>query len=142
MRLNTISFTILSSVSLVLPCTLHAQQRTAAPAEFVEWLPVTEADQQAKSPVVDKDAGAEVLSSRVHVSDEYLSGGGLQRVLYHYVRVKVFNAGAKQNIGTICRIANQAGSTMSPGGPSSRTARFSNSTARPCTNGIWSVPAV
>ena len=102
MRMKTISFTILSSVlSLVLPCTLHAQQRTLSPAEFVEWLPITDSDKQAKSPVVDKDAGAEVPLSRVHVSDEYLSGGGLQRVLYHYVRVKVFNAGAKEKVGTI-----------------------------------------
>jgi hypothetical protein len=80
---------------------LDAQQRTPAPSEFVEWLPITDADRQAKSPVVDKDAGAEILLSRVHVSDEYLSSGDLQRVLFHYVRVKVFNSSAKEKVGTV-----------------------------------------
>jgi hypothetical protein len=123
MRLKPILFSMFSVISLVLPCTFHAQQRTPNPAEFIEWLPITDADNQAKNPVVDKDAGAEVLLSRVHVSDEYLSGGGLQRVLYHYVRVKVFNASAKEKIGTIDLpyrepggIVNVAGRTIKPDG--------------------------
>lgn len=102
---------------------LNAQQRTPPPAEFIEWLPITDSDKQAKSPVVEKDAGAEVLLSRVHVSDEYLNGGGLQRVLYHYVRVKVFSSSAKEKIGTIDLpyrepggIVDVAGRTIKPDG--------------------------
>jgi hypothetical protein len=102
MRLRPIAFSFFSAVaSIALPCILNAQQRTPPPAEFVEWLPISDSDRQAKSPVVEKDAGAEILLSRVHVSDEYLNGGGLQRVLYHYVRMKVFNSSAKEKVGTV-----------------------------------------
>src|SRR5215831_6806931 len=79
---------------------LHAQQRTLAPPEFVNWLPISDAERQLKEPVVEKDAGAEVLLWRVHVVDEY-EGIDLQRVLYNYVRVKVFNAKGKEKTGTV-----------------------------------------
>ena len=77
-----------------------AQQRTVAPPEFIDWLPVPDSDRQLKSPIVEKDAAAEVLLWRVHVVDEYLSVD-LQRVLYHYVRLKVFDAKGKDNVGTV-----------------------------------------
>ena len=79
---------------------LAAQQRTAAPPEFAGWIPISDAERQMKSPVVEKDAGAEILLWRVHVVDEYL-GDDLQRVLYHYIRLKVFDAKGKEKTGTV-----------------------------------------
>jgi hypothetical protein len=52
-----------------------AQQKTPPPGEFVQWLPITDSERQMKGPLVDKDAGAEILLWRVHVVDEYLSVG-------------------------------------------------------------------
>src|SRR6267142_1574221 len=99
-----------------------AQPRTLAPPEFVEWLPVTDAERQLKSPVVEKDAGAEILLWRVHVVDEYLSSN-LQRVLYHYIRLKIFNAKASEKTGTVDLpfsdrdgILDVAGRTIKPDG--------------------------
>ena len=54
------------------------------------------------APAVEKDAGAEVLLWRVHVSDEFESGGqDLQRDFYHYVRVKVFSEKGKEQAATV-----------------------------------------
>ena len=80
---------------------LQAQQKTMAPAEFVSWLPVTDAERQLKAPAVDKDAGAEILQWRVRVVDEILSSGDLQRVLYNYIRVKVFDEKGKIAASTV-----------------------------------------
>src|SRR5215813_14721093 len=77
-----------------------AQGRTSAPPEFVEWLPITDADRALKASTVEKDAGAEILLWRVHVVDEYLSAD-LQRVLYHYIRLKIFDASGKEKVGTV-----------------------------------------
>ena len=57
-------------------------------------------ERELKSSVIEKDAGAEILQWRVHVVDEYLSTG-LQRVLWHYVRLKVFDANGKEKAGTV-----------------------------------------
>ena len=46
----------------------RAQQRTMAPSDFVNWLPITDADRQLKAPLVEKDAGAEVLEPLVPVT--------------------------------------------------------------------------
>jgi hypothetical protein len=54
-----------------------------------------------KSPVVDPNAGAEVLVWRVHVVDELLSNSDLQRVLYHYVRLKIFDQKGAEKVATI-----------------------------------------
>jgi Domain of Unknown Function with PDB structure (DUF3857) len=78
-----------------------AQQKTLAPADFVAWLPVSDAERQLKTPTVEKDAGAEVLFYRVHVVDELLSSYDVQRVFYHYVRLKVFDEKGKEKAGTI-----------------------------------------
>src|SRR5581483_9977178 len=79
-----------------------AQQKTNAPSEFVSWLPVTDAERALKSPMVEKDAGAEVLVWRVHVVDELLGNNrDLQRVFYHYVRLKIFNEKGKEDTSTI-----------------------------------------
>ena len=78
-----------------------AQQRTMAPSDFVNWLPITDADRQLKAPLVEKDAGAEVLEWRVHIVDELLSNTDFQRVLYHYVRLKIFDEKGKEKAATI-----------------------------------------
>jgi hypothetical protein len=79
-----------------------AQQKTVAPPEFVAWLPVSAAEQQLKAPKVETDAGAEVLLWRVHVVDELLgSNADLQRVFYHYVRLKIFDDKGKEKAATI-----------------------------------------
>jgi len=77
-----------------------AQQRTDAPPEFSNWLPISDSDRQLKNSSVEKDAAAEILLWRVHVVDEYLSVG-LQRVFYHYIRLKVFDANGKEKLGTV-----------------------------------------
>jgi len=77
-----------------------AQQRTQAPPEFVDWLAIADSDRALKTSVVEKDTGAEILLWRVHVVDEYLSMG-LQRVLYHYVRLKIFDANGREKAGTV-----------------------------------------
>ena len=79
----------------------RAQQKTLAPADFTAWLPITDAERALKAPRVEKDAGAEVLFYRVHVVDELLSGYDVQRVFYHYVRLKVFDEKGKEKAGTI-----------------------------------------
>src|SRR5262249_22164915 len=63
-----------------------------------------------------------VLLWRVHVVDEYVSQD-LQRVFYHYVRVKVFNDKGKQQVGTVDlpytepgRITDVAGRTIKADG--------------------------
>jgi hypothetical protein len=64
------------------------------------WLPITDAERQMSQPVVDKNAGAEVLQWRVHVVDEATSDG-VDRSLYHYVRLKIFNQQGVDKAATI-----------------------------------------
>jgi len=94
---------LLSALTIgLLSITAAGQQKTAAPPEFVSWLPVTDAQRNLKSASVEKDAGAEVLIWRVHVVDELLGNNrDLQRVFYHYVRVKVFDEKGKEDTSTI-----------------------------------------
>ncbi len=66
----------------------------------VSWLPITEAERSLKAPLVEKDAGVEALFWRVHVIDEF-KGQDLERVLYHYVRLKVFDEKGKERAATI-----------------------------------------
>ncbi len=54
-----------------------------------------------KGPQVDKDAGVEALFWRVHVRDEVMGGQDLQRVFYHYVRLKIFDEKGKEQAATI-----------------------------------------
>jgi hypothetical protein len=70
------------------------------PAINVGWLPVTEAERQLLSPMVEPGAGVEALFWRVHVLDE-LMGSSWQRVLHHYVRLKVFNEEGRNKAATI-----------------------------------------
>ncbi|HUI58113.1 MAG TPA: DUF3857 domain-containing protein [Bryobacteraceae bacterium] len=66
----------------------------------IAWDPVTDAERQSRAPVVDKEAGVEALFWTVHVQDE-LRGSDLQRVLYHYIRLKVFDEKGKEKAATI-----------------------------------------
>jgi Domain of Unknown Function with PDB structure (DUF3857)/Transglutaminase-like superfamily len=67
----------------------------------IAWLPITDAEREMKAPVVEKDAGVEALFWRVHVRDEVMAGQELQRVFYHYVRLKVFDEKGKEKAATI-----------------------------------------
>jgi hypothetical protein len=90
------------TLPFLLPSIALAQQRTPSPPEFVSWLPVSDAERAVTSPAVDKTAGAEVLLWRVHVVDELLSDNReLQRVFYHYIRLKIFDEKGKEKASTI-----------------------------------------
>ena len=93
-----------------------AQQKTMAPADFIAWLPISDAERQLKAPAVEKDAGAEVLFWRVHIVDEVLSSYDVQRVLYHYVRLKVFDEKGKEKAGTIDLTYGDRGGIMDVSG--------------------------
>lgn len=67
----------------------------------VAWLPITDAERNMKAPVVEKDAGVEAIFWRVHVRDELLGSRELQRVFYHYVRLKIFDEKGKEKASTI-----------------------------------------
>ncbi len=54
-----------------------------------------------KNPAVEKDAGVEALFWRVHVMDEFPGNQDIQRVLYHYIRLKIFNEKGKAEAATI-----------------------------------------
>jgi hypothetical protein len=87
-------------LAFVLSLPLLAQQRTPAPPEFAAWPPLSDAERSLKAPVVEKDAGAEILQWRVHVVDEY-TGEDLQRVSYNFIRLKIFDEKGKEKAATI-----------------------------------------
>jgi hypothetical protein len=109
---------------LLLAPVAAAQQRTQAPPEFTDWLPLSDAEREMKAPSVEKDAGAEVLLWRVHVVDELLGDNrDFQRVFYHYIRLKVFDEKGKERASTINleyrepgAILDVAGRTIRPDG--------------------------
>ena len=87
------------------------------------WLPITDAERNMITPVVDKDAGVEALFWRVHVRDELKGGGDLQRSFYHYVRLRIFDEKGKEQAATIdlpfgdkTSIQNVAGRTIKADG--------------------------
>jgi hypothetical protein len=100
-RISVRRVLIHAAVTLLSGSRIPAQQKTPAPPEFVTWPPITPAEQQTNRPVVDPNAGAEVLTWRVHVVDELLSNRDLQRVLYHYVRLKIFDEKGVEKAATI-----------------------------------------
>jgi hypothetical protein len=97
---NTPPFISLFAISLLLFSSSLAIAAQAIAVD-VAWLPVTEAERNMKAPVVEKDSGVEALFWRIHVMDEVLGGQDLQRVLYHYVRLKVFDEKGKAKAATI-----------------------------------------
>ena len=54
-----------------------------------------------QSPAVEKNAGAEVLFWHVHLVDEVLGHRDIQRVFYHYIRMKVFSDAGKEQVSTV-----------------------------------------
>ena len=88
------------------------------------WLPVTDAERSLASPVVEKNAGVEALFWTIHVQDEMSSDGrGYERVLNHYVRLKVFDEKGKEKAATLdipfeekINILNLAARTIKPDG--------------------------
>src|SRR5690349_17462366 len=88
--------TMLFSASAFAQATNHF-----APAEFQDWPQITDAEKQMRSPLVEKDAGAEVLVWKAYVVDEFLSLSTLQRVYYNYIRLKVFDERGKEQAATI-----------------------------------------
>ena len=88
----------------------------------VEWLPVTDEERNLKAPKIDPEAGGEALFWRVHIVDEDTITRP-QTVLYHYLRIKIFDQrGAKaqgtQDIPFAGRrsIVDVAGRTIKPDG--------------------------
>src|SRR5688572_22511480 len=65
------------------------------------WLPITDAERQMSAPKVDPSAGVEAIFWRVHLADEIQGGQTLQRVLHHYVRLKVFTEAGKEKATTV-----------------------------------------
>ena len=89
----------------------------------IEWPSVTDAELALTSPLTDKDAGAEVIFWRVHVMDEVMGSSDIRSVLYHYVRIKIFNDRGREQQSTIdipyagkTGIQGVAGRTIKPDG--------------------------
>jgi hypothetical protein len=89
---------------------------------ITQWLPVTDEERNLKAPKIDPEAGAEALFWRVHIVDEF-NGRDPQTVLYHYLRIKIFDErGAKahgtQDIPFFGKrsILDVAGRTIKPDG--------------------------
>jgi transglutaminase-like putative cysteine protease len=93
--------TLCNSVVFVLLAAGAVQVLGQTAAIDIAWLPVTDAERNMKAPVVEKGAGVEALFWRVHVRDEVLGGRDLERVYYHYVRLKVFDEKGKEKASTI-----------------------------------------
>jgi hypothetical protein len=116
----TLRSSSLFAIAFALP--LLAQQKTSAPPEFIAWPPISDADRAQKAPMVEKDAGAEILQWRVHVVDEF-TGQDLQRVSYNFIRLKIFDEKGKEKAATIDlpyrepgRILDVAGRTIKADG--------------------------
>ncbi len=117
LRLNAQNLLKLALILAALPCAL------AQPLGVdVAWAPVTDAELKTTSPVVDKNAGVEALFWRVYVMDE-TRGEDIERIMYHYVRLKVFNEEGKEKASTInlrhfgqTVIASVTGRTIKPDG--------------------------
>ena len=102
---------------MAFPQPAKSQQKTLAPAEFLNWLPITDAERDQKTPLVEKDAGAEVLLWRVRVVDEFLGDNrSFQRAFYNYVRVKIFDDSGKEKAATVDLPYREPGGIISVSG--------------------------
>jgi hypothetical protein len=80
---------LVSSLFIVFLSSVHfAQSR--------DWKPVSPSELQMSAPKVEPDADAEAILWDVYVTDEE-SGGDLQTVLHHYLRVKIFNERGRES---------------------------------------------
>lgn len=55
-----------------------------------DWQPVSRAEMDMKTPLVESDANAEVLLWEVRTADEYSGRTGFRNVMSHYIKVKIF----------------------------------------------------
>ncbi len=111
------------SLLLLLLAALPAAAQSRAAIDST-WLPVTDAERSLASPVVEKNAGVEALFWTIHVQDEMSGDGrGYERVLNHYVRLKVFDEKGKEKAATLdipfeekINILNLAARSVKPDG--------------------------
>jgi hypothetical protein len=73
----------------------------SAPGFAQDWKPVDPAHVALKAPTIDKDADAEALFWEVRMQDEPDSYGQIQRVLNHYVRLKIFTERGVEQHGKV-----------------------------------------
>jgi transglutaminase-like putative cysteine protease len=66
---------------------------------ITQWLPVTDEERNLNAPRIDPDAGAEALFWRVHVTTDIV-GRDFEALLYHYIRIKIFNQRGCETQGT------------------------------------------
>lgn len=77
---------------LAFPAIFFAQKR--------DWKPVSPYELQMTTPKVEADADAEIILWDVYVSDED-TGGDLQTVLQHYLKIKIFNDRGRESFSKI-----------------------------------------
>src|SRR2546423_982050 len=88
---------LIALLSFVFICSLSSLVTTA---QDKDWRPVSQDELGSKTPVVEPDADAEAILWEVYVSDED-SGGSLQTVLDHYVKIKIFNERGREAFSKI-----------------------------------------
>jgi hypothetical protein len=88
-----------------------------------DWKPLDPAHVALKAPTIDKDADAEALFWEIRVQDEPDGYGAIQRVLNHYVRLKIFTERGVEQHGKVDivffnknSISNIAARTIKPDG--------------------------
>lgn len=86
------------------------------PAFCAEWKPVTPADLQLKTPLVDKNADAEAIFWEVRLLDE-IQGEELQTTRNHYIRMKIFTERGRE----YAKVELSAAKKMFIGGIAGRT---------------------
>ncbi len=110
---------ILATILLISATATFADENARS---YAFYEPVTDAERQMKAPIVDPNAGVEALFWRVHVWDERF-GQDFQRVMHHYVRLKIFSDKGKDKAATIdipfgpkIYITSVSGRTIKPDG--------------------------
>src|SRR5262245_61756896 len=87
------------SLLLVALC-LASVGSVAALASGDDWRPIDKADLSSMTPVVEKDADAEVIFCEARVADEIQEGIDTaypRTVINHYLRIKIFNDRGKDS---------------------------------------------
>lgn len=76
-------------------------------AQNLQWKPIDPAHVALQAPTIEKDADAEALFWEVYLRDEV--DGDLRTVLYHYIRLKVFNERGAEKHGKVDLIYTNRG---------------------------------
>ncbi len=71
------------------------------PGSAQDWKPIDPAHVALKAPTIDKEADAEALFWEVRMQDEPDGYGSIQRVLNHYVRLKIFTERGVEQHGKV-----------------------------------------